>query len=1044
MRTLDLGDVEVELDADQPREPGARVVPRGTRQAALLTLLVARVNTRVSADALIEFAWGEERVGGDQGAVGDRQGALDSQLWRLRQLLEPGRGRGAAPTRIVTDAGGYRLVSADDQVDSHRFATRIATARTALTEGRPADSAAAAREALALWRGRPFGRFADEPVLAADVARLEELRLQAYEVLIEALLPDDPRAAADVAETMVATAPLRESGWRHLILARQLTGRTADALEAYQRAFRLLRDELGVEPSAALRALHQQILDGTVAEPERQPAPSAASGLKLTAGSPQPAGTPEPAGPPQPAGPTRPEKTAPEVRLPSWLTSLVARESEVARIAGLLARPGLVTVVGPAGCGKTRLAVAAAAAAAAEFPDGIWFVDLAPITPADEAQQTALVVSATINTIGISTAQSRGPLDVLADFTRTRRLLLVLDNCEHLLAGCAEMVEAVVGLDAGCTLLATSRTPLDVDGETVWSLAPLSLLPVPDPETPDPESSAPEPWAPAPLAPAPLAPEPLAPEPAAPEPLTRGLSAAARLFADRAHRARPEEELDLSGPDAELVEAICAAADGLPLAIELAAARVRFSSLAEIAQQLRADPGAVTRVGRSRRSGPVSVRAAIESSHRLLSPSERVLHRRLAVLPGRFGASLAVTVAGFDPLAPDEVVPLLAELVHSSMIELDAGSSERSRYRQLVTIRAHARRALDAAGETELLLDRRDGWLSELVADAPPLDRPGHEWLYRELDDEADTIRAVLHRCLVAAPSRRGARLTVQLDGYWLRRVPPADTARWLEAAIAVPEADPDDTMINWLALGTQWLRTGQYDRIRSDLDLVLARGRSIPPEITDSVLRLLTLLVINTSYADVPDLVGPMVDRALEIGAGTTGRAARLIIAAIASYGRAFHGATDVGPWAEAVAAEAVAAGEGFAAALAISTLIRLSYATGDMRAAAGWVDQQQLIMFAGPADRPAGTMLEARAGMMIFAGEPAIGVAQAAASRALAHRLGVSWPEHAITDRALERARAELGVAGYEDAWALGVQLDVAQATSLDPRAYERPSSR
>lgn len=295
-------------------------------------------------------------------------------------------------------------------------------------------------------------------------------------------------------------------------------GRTEEALTAYRQVHRLLQDELGLDPGPELRDLQAQILTGQL----------------VTAGSAKPSSAPDDK-----------VRSSAEPHLPRRATRLLGRSGDLDRIVALVREQPIVTVVGPGGCGKTRLAIEVGAGVGDHFVDGVWFVDLTAAT------DPMLVAELTISTLGLDASPIGDPLDRLAGFLSDKTLLLILDNCEHVLDGAAQCVESILAAGGGCAVLATSREPLELDGEIIWTLSPLSLR----------ESGPAE---------------------------LGSTSSAAELFVERARAAAPALEL---GPgELAVVERICQAVDGLPLAIELAAARVRTFTVTEIAEQVAADP----------------------------------------------------------------------------------------------------------------------------------------------------------------------------------------------------------------------------------------------------------------------------------------------------------------------------------------------------------------------------------------------------------------------------------------------------------------------
>ena len=699
----DLGPLAVHRD-------GAPVPLGGARLVAALTLLLVNAGRVVSVDALAEAMWGE----------GARSSStLDSHVWRLRNVLEPGRPRGEPATVLLREANGYRLVAAPERVDSLRFAVLADESLGLLTGGQAERAVRRAAEALALWRGRPFGDVADAPWAGPAVARLEELHAQVRERQVDALLAvGDPGQALVELTSALADEPLRERLWAQRMLAYHRSGRIDRALATYREARTLFLDEIGIEPSGELRALQARIL---------------AEDPTLTL--------------PRPAAP----RPAAEIHLPTRLNRLIGRDRERDRLAALTAEHRLVTIVGAAGCGKTRLALDAARTAATHFPDGVWSIDL---TAASADEQ---VVATVTSTLGLALQATGSARDALRSFGRDRRMLLLLDNCEHLLDPVAEIVDELLTDGTELAVLATSRVPLDVDGERVF---PLDPLPVPAPGA---DARA---------------------------------GPAVELFLERLAATGGHDELDDDALDR--VAEICRAVDGVPLAIELAAARVRAYSLDEIVAQVSADASTLGRVGRGARGHHGTVRSAVEQSYRTLTADEARLHRALSVIPGPFTAAPAAALV--ERPAP-EVRVLLARLVHCSLlVPLGPVAPGRpSRFTQLATVRGHAAHA--AAADSDALVAARDRWVAALATSPPPLgDAAEPDW-FAALDDDLAAVRATLQHALADAPSPLGVQVASRLGLYWYYRGMMVEARHWQELATSPVGAVLDQAVVR-LMLG--------------------------------------------------------------------------------------------------------------------------------------------------------------------------------------------------------------------------------------------------
>lgn len=774
VRFRDLGPLLVEQDG-RPRPVG------GARLEAALALLLVHAGRRVGLDALMDAMWGAD-------GVTRSASTLDSHVFRLRQALEPHRRPGQPSTVLVRDNGGYLLVATDEQVDSLRFTRLARDAADLMAAGSARRALRRTEEALALWRGRPYGEAADTAWAQTATARLDELHAQVGETHVEALLATGAAERALVAlESALAANPLRERLWAQRMVAFRDSGRRADALRAYGRAREVLVGELGIEPGPELRALQAELLDDGA--PPRAP------------------GVPVPR-----RAPAHPATT----HLPVPRHRLVGRERDLAALTGLLGEHATVTLVGAAGCGKTRLALEAARHVAPGFPDGLWFVDLTAAT-ADRVPDT--VSSA----IGAPVAGS--PLEALRAFTRGRRMLLVLDNCEHVLDAVAGLVEDLLVDGAETAVLATSREPLDIGGEQVHPLRP---LPAGGPDSP-----------------------------------------ATELFLERLAEQAPGRGDDASAR--ACAAEIAAAVDGLPLALELAAGRARAYSLPEIAVQVRADASSLSRIGRGRASHHGTVRGAIDTSYRSLPGPEAALHRAAAAVPGPFTADLAAALGAAPPTAATDVV---AGLVHRSLLSpLGPGrAGGPSRFVQLATVRGHARHVARALSED---VDRaRDAWVERLVRARPPFgSRRQAEW-YRALDDDLAALRATLQHTLVNEPSARGVALCARLGAYWTFAGMAIEGVAWIRAAAAACAADPGlgtptDRALVRISLGGLTTVQGRPDAGRAELRGAIeqARGATGP----EAALLCADLTVATGPVFTTGDtaLLGHVASAVREIAAG-------------------------------------------------------------------------------------------------------------------------------------------------------------------------------
>ncbi len=354
----------------------------------------------------------------------------------------------------------------------------------------------------------------------------------------------------------------------------------------------------------------------------------------------------------------------PSNNLPLQLTSFVGREREVAEVTGQLSETRLITLRGPGGCGKTRLALEVASEVAKSFEGGVWWVGLAPLS------DTELVPQAVASVLNVLEAPGRSPIETLADHLETRRALLILDNCEHLVEACAVLTDALLRSCPSLRVLATSREALGVGGEVSWPVPPLSL---PDPRRLLSEGSLPD-------------------------------YESARLFVERARAVKPSFALDERSATA--VARICYRLDGMPLAIELAAARAGVLSAEQISSRLEDSLGLLTAGGRTAEPRQKTFRATLEWSYDLLSEPERELLGRLSVFAGGWTLEAAEAVGAGSGIERYEELDLLSGLVDKSLVVAEAGAEGALRYRMLEPVRQYAQERLEASGVVDAVRGR--------------------------------------------------------------------------------------------------------------------------------------------------------------------------------------------------------------------------------------------------------------------------------------------------------------------------------------------------
>ena len=700
----------------QVRDETGRPVHVGGRQLrVLLTLLALNAGRVVPVASLAGELWADD-------PPGNPGNALQTLVSRLRaELRQAGAGH-----VIESYPAGYRLAVSPEAVDVMAFEELAAQGRRALADGDAGQAARVLRDALLAWRGQPLADAAGSDFAEATAARLTELRSSVLADRIEAdLTLGEGASLVGELRVLLSADPLAERPRAQLMRALYAAGRQAEAIAAYHEGRELLADQLGVDPSAQLEQVYLGILRGPAASREQ-----AAAVAKAPAGSHEPAPDPERAAVPAQARPSA-------ARAQSPLTSFVGRDEDLSRVLKNLRAARLVTLTGPGGVGKTRLAVEASGRLGA----AAWFVPLAPVTEPAEVAYTVL------DALGIrepviarrAAEPGTGPLDRLAAALGDRDEVLILDNCEHVIEAAAALAGHVLVACPRLRIMATSRQPLRIDGET---LCPVPPLPIP-------------------------------PAPAAP--VTIATYESVRLLRDRAVAVRPDFEVGEAS--AAAVARICRALDGMPLAIELAAVWLRTLTPAQLAERL--DDRFALLTGGSRTALPRhrTLRAVVDWSWDLLSASEQVLARRLAVFPGGATLAAAECVGADELLPPAGVLPALSGLVDKSILSVAEGQDGLSpRYRMLETVRAYGLERLTAAGEEAAVRDALAAYYLDLAETADPGLRTAGQgrWL-RELTVEQDNLHAALRWTIARQQADAALRFVRALGWYWMLRGQPGE-----------------------------------------------------------------------------------------------------------------------------------------------------------------------------------------------------------------------------------------------------------------------------
>ncbi|MFE0375628.1 BTAD domain-containing putative transcriptional regulator [Streptomyces inhibens] len=722
-----------------------------TKVRALLAALLAHHGRPVSTTRLVEHLWGPRPPANPTASLQSKV----SQLRRALDTAEPG-----ARKLVTATPPGYRLDITAEAVDAGRF--------TALTHRAYASAGARERadllgEALDLWHGPAFAGFADGDLVRPVAESLEEQRLTALEERAAARLElgEHAQLTGELAG-LIVRHPLRERLRALHLTALYRAGRQSEALAAYGEIRTRLAEELGVDPGPELTAAHQAILrqepwrtsprgtggagstggTGPIGSAGADDRTGDAAPAATTAIGSAPASVAPPSAAPAPAASPAAPHPRPRTNLPTPLTELLGRQDAVHQVEALLAATRLVTLTGPGGVGKTRLALETASRLTGTFPDGVWFVELAALSRPDdpargrEAKCTAAeLAEAVLAVLGIREGAAAGPVaERLVGAVRGKRLLLVLDNCEHIVEAAAEVTAELLAAAPELRALVTSQEPLGLAGEALWTVPPLE-----------------------------------------------GAGAVA-LFAARATAADHAFVLDADTTPA--VAEICRRLDGIPLALELAATRVRALGVRELSARLD-DRFRLLAAGR--RGAPPrqqTLRAMIDWSWELLPGPERTVLRRLAVQADGCTLEAAETVCAGGEVGRDEVAELLARLVDRSLVAVSR-TPDGLRYRLLETVAAYCLERLRETGELDAVRRRHHRYYTELAEGAAPLlyGPAQREWLQR-LDQEAANLRAALDGSVREGAVDRALRLVNALAWYWFLRGRLAEAGRSLEAAL--------------------------------------------------------------------------------------------------------------------------------------------------------------------------------------------------------------------------------------------------------------------
>jgi predicted ATPase/DNA-binding SARP family transcriptional activator len=815
---------------------GERAIPaeawRLSRARSLIKLLALAPGHRLTRDQLVEYLWPDFPP---ETAITN----LYSTLNAARQVLAP-----IAPLRLrggvlTLDATGMLIVD---------VAAFTAAAVVAQRSGEPGDYTAA----IALYSGEllPEDRYEDWAAM-----RREELR-ETYQRLLLALAArqrdaGEPSAAILTLQRLVADDSAHEEAHTELMRLHATLGQRAQAIRQYQALRAALERDLDAEPGPDARRLYGDIVTGQFPAAVAPPRPPMLGGASVVAGTTE-VGSGAAQAPPSIGGRGGAATAVAEAHnLPSPLTSFLGREREVAEVRGLLERgsgnverginageehgdtvvtdqiprsafplPRLVTLIGIGGTGKTRLALAVARAVLGDYPGGVWFVDLAPL------RDPALAGAAVATVIGVREGGEQPLLATLIGALRGKRLLLILDNCEHLIDAAAELAERLLSACPDLQVLATSREALRLAGEIAWAVPPLDLPP---------------------------------PLIGGGRTVTLGRlaeTAAVRLFLDRVRQRQPQ--FALTADNAATVAANCRRLDGLPLALELAAARTAVLTIEQLAARLDDALGLLTTRDRALAARQQTLRATLDWSYGLLAPAEQQLLAWLAVFDGGGTLEAIEATAAVDSLV---ILDGLAVLGNQSLVQRHDAEGAVPRFRMLELVREYARERLVASGEIAAIRERHARYYLALAeqAEAGFVGTDQAAW-QRRLAAEGDNLRAALRWTVEQRAGADGLRLASALVPFWTTQGAYGEGQAWLDALLPGVADDTEGAVVPpsvqakalFGAAMLAW-RRGDYGRMQDFVERALVRYRALnDPVGTAMSLRLLANIAMIGGQNDL------------------------------------------------------------------------------------------------------------------------------------------------------------------------------------------------
>ncbi|NOK58156.1 MAG: hypothetical protein GFH25_541210n2 [Chloroflexi bacterium AL-N10] len=663
----------------------------------MITLLALNDQHSLHREQLVEHLWPEEDYD-----VNVKFNRLFQHLHRARALLKSDKCIDilSIQNEVVTLASPEELL-----VDVVEFRQAASVARNTQI---PADY----QTALALYSGELL------PDDSTDWVHLEreQISMQYHDLLSEAaqiqLIRGHTVDAIDLFYRRIASDPIHEESYCELFKLHAQLGQQREIHQLHKRLQEALKREFDDStPDEETQKLYQQIIDGQ-----------------------------------HPCDPVKPAPRRPQHNLPHPLTSFIGREHEIAALPSLLHTTRLVTLTGPGGCGKTRLALEIAPGLVEQFPDGVWWIDVAAVTEQSFVAQSIALV------LGLREKPDSTLIDSIIEYLQSRHVLLILDNCEHVHDTCTALAETLLQQCLQLHLLITSRRCLGMNGEMVWSLSPLSL-----PDTTQPISFD-----------------------------DIKTTEAVQLFLARARMVDPS--FHITAQNASMVADICIRLDGLPLAVQLAAARMRVLSVEQIAAKLDDRFGLLTNGNSPVRPQHYTLRKTVEWSYTLLQPQEQLLFNRLAVFTGGWSLEAAEAVGTEPSTDPRQVHESMFGLVDNSLIIVETAATGPKRYRMLETLREYAREQLEAHNEVLETQKRHTSYYVVLAQEAEEnLDGPQRDnWLQR-LDREHDNIQTALHWTLTHDP-KSAVALGASLWWFWYLRGHLSEGRQWLEAILAYDE----------------------------------------------------------------------------------------------------------------------------------------------------------------------------------------------------------------------------------------------------------------